>query len=108
MQHFLYPLNFRKRMGKLYHFPIHKTRHNAYCNGLLLYSFLIAAKGLNFIALTEGKYPDNIPTIIANTIAKIASQAGIKESFPSPPLVNPISTSLSPPPVKPLIIAEIP
>ena len=41
------------------------------------YSFLIAANGLNFIALSAGKYPATIPISIANAMEAITSQGGI-------------------------------
>ena len=41
------------------------------------YSFLIAASGLNFIALSAGKYPATIPISIANAMEAITSQGGI-------------------------------
>ena len=41
------------------------------------YSFLIAASGLNFIALSAGKYPATIPINIANAMEAITSQGGI-------------------------------
>lgn len=41
------------------------------------YSFRIAARGLNFIALLDGKKPATIPITTANTIAAPASHGGI-------------------------------
>ena len=41
------------------------------------YSFLIAARGLNFMALKEGKKPATIPTKTANTSDTSASHGGI-------------------------------
>lgn len=41
------------------------------------YSLRIAARGLNFIALLDGKKPATIPITTANTIAAPASHGGI-------------------------------
>ena len=48
---------------------------------LFLYSFLIAAKGLNLVALCAGKKPAIIPITVENAIAANISHGGITETL---------------------------
>lgn len=59
---------------------------NAFCmlSIFYTYSFLIAAKGLSFMARKEGKNPETIPMIIAKIIAMPGSHIGMEKSFPEP------------------------
>lgn len=57
-----------------------------FCMLIFTYSFLIAANGLNFMARSDGKKPASIPTRIANTRDKTASQSGIYEIPPLKPI----------------------
>lgn len=43
----------------------------------IIYSFLIAASGLSFIALLAGKNPATIPTSMANPMDRSANQKGM-------------------------------
>ena len=69
----------QKKQETLFHFIqiFRKFLAHNVCFTIFLYSFRIAANGLNFIARNEGKNPAAIPTKTANTKDKAASQKGI-------------------------------